>query len=391
MKKMSRGVTADIVYTGNSQAIENGTVEFANDGSIEHIGKNASGKIEKIEKLDGIICPGFVNAHCHLELSHLENKLQSKTGLHSFIQNLQKQREAPISAINYAMQNADNKLRQNGVVAVGDISNSNLSFGIKKTSDIHYHTFIELFGFDKHKSDAIHKKGMALREELKQLQLSGNTTPHSPYSVSENLMKAISSEKTNLPLSIHNQETEEENRMFLNREGKMIEMLESFQLDISNWEHSKTSSIKSYLPHFPINRKLLLVHNTYTTEEDMKWAESLHQNLYWCFCPKANLFIEGRLPQIDNFYKMGLKCTLGTDSLASNDSLSILEEMQCIQKNYPEIPLQELIKWSSWNAAEFLGIEAQFGSIEIGKKPALLHIQFEEEGKLDGAVLSRII
>lgn len=388
---MTRVITADYIYPGNSKPIKNGLVAFSEEGKIVHIGESGSYPSEKLEKLAGIICPAFINTHCHLELSHLKGKVQQKTGLHGFIQNLQTVREAAESSVVDAMELAETEMLQNGIVAVGDISNSTLSFELKKRSRIHFHTFVELFGFNESKTETIFQKGIKVLEELKGKKLSGNLSPHSPYSVSNKLMEKIAMHSKNAPISIHNQETEEENKMFLHKKGKMLEMLESFQNDISNWQHTKSTSLKAFLLGLPKERKLLLVHNTFTSKEDIEWAENIHDQLYWCFCPKANLYIEDCLPQINKFHQAGVKCTLGTDSLASNNTLSILEEMKTIQLNFPDIPFENLLGWACINAAEFLGLDHALGSIEKGKTPGLLHLRNIENGVLEKAQLSRII
>jgi cytosine/adenosine deaminase-related metal-dependent hydrolase len=127
------------------------------------------------------------------------------------------------------------------------------------------------------------------------------------------------------------------------------------------------SSLQSYLQRLSKETPLLLVHNTFTSKEDIDKAENIHQNLYWCFCPKANLFIENRLPNIPQFIEKGVKCALGTDSLASNDTLSIWEEIKTIKEQFPQIPMATLIQWGTLNGAEFLGIEKKYGSFEKGK------------------------
>jgi cytosine/adenosine deaminase-related metal-dependent hydrolase len=90
-----------------------------------------------------------------------------------------------------------------------------------------------------------------------------------------------------------------------------------------------------------------------------------------CLCPKANLYIENRLPNIPLFVNEGMKLTLGTDSLASNDSLSILEEMKTISKHFPQISFETMLNWATKNGAELLGMEKEIGTIEKEKTPGL--------------------
>jgi cytosine/adenosine deaminase-related metal-dependent hydrolase len=93
--------------------------------------------------------------------------------------------------------------------------------------------------------------------------------------------------------------------------------------------------------------------------------------VHWCFCPNANLYIEGRLPKINLFIDQGYDIMLGTDSLASNAGLSILSEMQTIQNHFPAINLNHMLTWATLNGAKFLGIDSTIGSITVGKKPGL--------------------
>ena len=118
-----------------------------------------------------------------------------------------------------------------------------------------------------------------------------------------------------------------------------------------------------------------MVHNTFTTKEDIEWANSQlsvsnSPILFWCTCPNANKFIENKLPNYNYFIEENVRVTIGTDSLASNWSLSILDELKTISKHYPQISLQTLLLWATKNGADFLGFN-QLGTIEKDKKPGL--------------------
>lgn len=372
-----KAYSADLIYTLNGKPIPNGVVEFNEAGVISHIGENSSHASIKVEHIKGFICPGFVNTHCHLELSHLKNKVAEGKQLHHFITDLQQIRAADQKEIEAAIKNADQEMVNNGIVAVGDISNSSDTFDVKTESEIHYHTFIELFGFNPSKAQAVYQSGKKLANELKQKELRNSIVPHSPYSMSAELLQLIANTKDNTPLTIHNQETESENEMFEHKSGALIKMLQNFGNPIHEWEHPNCSSIQSYLSRLPKETPLLLVHNTFSDRKDIEWAERNHSNLFWCFCPNANLYIENRLPNINAFTNADVKCTLGTDSLASNWQLSIWEEIKSIQKYYSHIDLEILLNWGCKNGAEFLGLD-HLGSIAQGKKPGLVQIN---EGK----------
>ena len=115
----------------------------------------------------------------------------------------------------------------------------------------------------------------------------------------------------------------------------------------------------------------MFVHSTFTAKEDIKWAQDFSDKVFWCFCPNANLYIEDALPDYKLFLNAKSDCVIGTDSLASNHQLSVLEEMKAISKKAPEVPTEKLFEWGTINGARMLRYENDFGSIEVGKKPGI--------------------
>lgn len=366
-----RYIQADWIYTLSGEPVKNGIVEVKENGEIENVFsfENFS-ENTKVEKLNGFICPGFVNTHCHLELSHMKGKVAEKTSLPGFITSLQSQRKASSEEIQSAIEKADSEMWHNGIVAVGDICNSEDTIAQKNKSKIYYHSFIELFGFNPISADEIFIRALALSERFR--TLSNSIVPHSPYSVSKELFKKIKSyaQNINKTLTIHNQETPSENELYKSKTGAMAAMLQQFKLDLSAWKNSGLNSLPSIITYFPETNPLILVHNTFTSENDIDVATSKHENLFWCLCPNANLYIENTLPDVNLFRSKNLKITLGTDSLASNHQLSIWEEIKTLQKYFPEIKLNELLIWACRNGAEALQLN-QFGTIEKGKSPGL--------------------
>lgn len=361
----------DILYTGTGVSIPNGMLAIDENQRIVEVGASISAEGVEVEYFEGALCPGFVNTHCHLELSHLKGKVSQKTGIQNFILELQQIRNASEAEKQSAIVAANEEMKTAGVVAVGDISNGDSTQQTKVGSSIYYHTFVELFGFKTPLADSIFEAGQQLKTSFASVGLRSTIVPHSPYTVSEKLFENISGEQNNTPISIHNQESQAENDMYENGNGALVEMMEKFGNDMSSFAVSGKSSVQTYLNRLPKNGPLLLVHNTFTTAKDIEVAENFHSNLFWCFCPKANLYIENRLPNIPLFEEKKVKCTIGTDSLASNNSLSIWEEIQAIQQEFTSISLEILIQWGTQNGAEFLGIEKEYGSFDVGKKPGI--------------------
>jgi aminodeoxyfutalosine deaminase len=376
-----RRISADHIFTINSLPIENGIITIDDEGTILSVDEGPGDK--SVEYYKGIICPGFINTHCHLELSHLRGALSEKKGITGFITELMGMRgKFSEKEIETAIEKAEKEMILNGIVAVGDISNTNSTFKQKAKRNLHYHTFIEIYSMDPEKAKEIFMKGIDLEEQLQQFsrannELSSSIVPHAPYTMSLPLLNLINDHafKNKNILTIHNQESEAESELFISGSGQMYETFKKMGINTDLFRKTGENSLRSTLPYLNKAERILLVHNTFTTSEDIKWAASKHSglkttDLFWCTCPNANLFIENRLPDYKLLIENNTKVTVGTDSLASNWSLSIIDEIKTISKYNPHIPLQDLLKWATKNGAEFLG-RNQLGTIEKGKRPGL--------------------
>src|SRR4030095_54395 len=168
----------------------------------------------------------------------------------------------------------------------------------------------------------------------------------------------------------HNQESEEENKLFSGAQSLFDSFYEKLNLPAPNFKNA-ASSLKAHLKFFPEDVNVLFVHNTASSKDDINYAMNHHPDLYWCFCPNANLYIENKLPAFNNFLPYSFHNCLGTDSLASNNTLSILEEIKTIQRNDTSVSTDELIQWATKNGARFFGWEKELGSIKKGKVPGI--------------------
>lgn len=373
-------ISASYVFPVAGPPIKNGVVGVEIDGTIIHVftlEEAINEGVKDITQYEGLLVPGFVNTHCHLELSHLKGQIETRTGLLGFVQAIMKLRTSDEDAIELAMLRADREMFENGIVAVGDISNQVISRGTKLGSPIYYHTFLEVMGFNPLTAQESIRRAIEFKEKFNPLKVS--IVPHAPYSVSSALFKElrVNGETNDELLSIHNQETEDENLFFERKEGDFLDLYRFLGLDIDFYKPSGKTSLQTYLPMLSDKLKTLLVHNTFTSSADVEFAEAYNPDLYWCLCPNANLYIENRLPDVEMLRNSGAKITLGTDSLASNNRLSIFAEMQTLQINFG-IDFDELLKWATINGAEFLGVQERYGSFEVGKRPGINLIDFEE-------------
>jgi cytosine/adenosine deaminase-related metal-dependent hydrolase len=380
---LMKSFKADYVYPVCADPVKNGIVTVDDSGKIISVTDDkAPPPHTPIETVSGIIVPGFINTHCHTELSHMKDKIIAGGGLISFIKDIMSSRTADQSEILAAAQAADQEMYDNGIVAVGDISNNSITASIKEKSKLYYHTFVEILGFLPDKANELFEKALATAEEFK--PQSTSITAHAPYSVSKELFKLIKQHcdtGTNL-LSIHNQECEDENKFYRYKLGGFIDLYKHLGVDIGYFRPQARNSLQSIIPLLTNRQKVLLVHNTCTNLKDIYFIKRFDRKINWCFCPNANIYIEKRLPKIELFINQGLNITLGTDSLASNNKLCILSEMRTIQQHFPSIGIDTLLKWGTINGAQFLGIDDEKGTIEAGKTPGLNLITGMDGSKL---------
>ena len=376
-----RQISADCIFPVTSTPVNNGILRLTDDAEVIDILKpgDKDYDLNSAEIHEGWLIPGLVNAHCHIELSHLHNTVKEHTGLDGFLEELMLVRESDELTIKQAIQEADAEMWRNGIVAVGDISNSAASFATKNNSPIRYHTFIELFGLNATKAESIFMHGENLLDQLlkNQRNYSGNINPHAPYSVSNPLMEMICKHviSSNGVFSIHNQETQSEEDFFKHGEGIMVNRMQKMGIDLSSFTPTGKTSLQSILNPMSSQKRVLLIHNTFSSESDIIQAESILNDVYWCFCPSANLYIENSLPSIDLFRKHSNKLALGTDSLASNHQLDLVKEMYLLQSHFNDLTCEELIEWGTLRGAEILGFDNDLGSFTAGKKPGCVLIQ----------------
>ncbi len=370
-------ITADYIFPVICPPLKNGVIIYDHLGTIKKVvsGHDFDGSWSDVKKYQGILVPGFINAHTHLELSCLKGQVQTRKGISYFIKQVQEQRKSlsPGELIN-AMQSADTSMRQNGVVAAGDISNSIEGMHVKQKSHIQYYTFIERFGFDTDLAGSVFEEAIEVKETCeKNYNMPASLSPHAPYSTSAGLIALIAEycDRNKLIFSIHNQESNEENIMFKNKSGTLYDQLLQFGVSFDEWNVPGVNSLQAIARLLPEKTNCLLVHNTYTTEPDIQEAIRRNNNIYWILAPRANLYIEDKLPPVHLLRKHSHSIALGTDSLASNHSLSILDEIKTIHAAFPGIRLEELLTWATLNGAKALGYDKSTGSFEPGKTPGI--------------------
>lgn len=355
-----------------------GLVVLDDDGTVIEVRKMEHEE-ESTEFYDGLLVPGFVNSHCHIELSHLKGRFYKGSGMAGFIRQINSLREsspkdARIQALSYQMD----QLYESGVSAMADISNCEESFEAKAISKMYTRTFLEVFGTEPGTARSIVEGVVELNAKASLAGIDAAPTPHSCYTMSPLLLEQVSAHALSAGwLSYHNQESWEEEELLTSGQGPLAEEYRSRSL--STPPVTGKPSLFYFLERLKNagqvrEQKVLLVHNTTTTRDSVKEAIKTISNLYWAICPLSNLFIHKSLPPLAMMVEEGAVITLGTDSLSSNDLLSMTAEIKCLHDYFPSIPLEQIIEWATINGAKFLGKESHMGSIEPGKKPGIVLI-----------------
>lgn len=345
----------------NGKLERNIVVEVDDRGTITNILRcDAIDSMASVEFFPGILIPGMVNCHCHLELSYLKGAIAEGEGYGGFARSIGAVRN------NFTTEErirsarlADAQMWEEGVEAVADIANDDLVMEVKTQSKIEYHTLFEFFG--------LNNRDVEPHFDLANRYPRSFVTPHSTYSVQDEPFRQICTRNSSL-LSIHLLESDAEEGLYHGR-GSLHEWYQrmGWECDFLKYE-SPTGRVAGC-----IDRKcrVLLVHNTRATAEDIATVESHTKNGTWVLCPESNRFISNDRPPVELLRKSGVAIAVGTDSLASARSLSMIENLRLLGNH----PLRELLTWATLNGAKALGIDGMKGSIEIGKRPGLVVIE----------------
>lgn len=365
--------SAQFIFTNCGPPLKRGVITTDDDGTVISA-EDTGGELKEragLEFHNGIIIPGFVNCHCHLELSGLLGRIPSGKGLGGFIYDIMSIRDRTESSI--AALKADRMLSDEGVVLCADVCNTDATFELKTKSRIKYISLLEILGTDPDTAPQRFSETLRLSEAARALGLEYSVVPHSFYSLSLTLLRLVkSATASNRVTSIHFMESGSEAEFLANNSGDIKKTFES------SWPGIKVETVKDHasavLDEITLSGNLILVHNTFTGRSTVRKVRE-RDNIFWCLCPRSNLYIESQLPEVGMLMEEGCRIVTGTDSLASNSSLSILEELKTIQDFFPSIPLETLVSWATLNGARALCEESTFGSIAPGKKPGLLLIQ----------------
>ena len=372
---------ADHVLPGDSASIRDGAVVVDEDNVVLDVGP-ASDLVPihagaTIERVRGVLLPGLVNAHTHVELSAMRGKVLGGRGFVGWVDGLVTQRmEMSPHDDAEAIEAAVDELVRAGTVAVGEITNSLAAVRPLADRGIGGCIFHEVFGQDR---AAVIRRVEGLRAELDERlptwpssDLTYAPAPHTLYTTHEDAVRALleSAKRHGTRTSLHLAEHAAERRAVEHGDGPVPE-----------WLFTRTKQRASFpeLPLFDyadrvgaLSPEVLLVHLTEAKPEEL--ARVAERGAPIVLCPRSNLFIEAKLPPLLSILEAGLEPALGTDSLASNVSLDVLAEAKALHERFPKVPALSLVQMATWNGARALG-RADLGRFAKGTRPGVLAIE----------------
>lgn len=345
-------------------------LEVSADGRVEALRPRRA--TDRPQVHPGCLIPGWVNAHCHLELSALRGDIPEGTGMTGFIGRLFRARAGYAeAALSRAAQQALQAMADRGTVGLGDISNLPVSLAAKQaTPAVKTHTFVETLGLATRQAEARLAQAQALAAQCAQAGLAYSLTPHAPYSVSAELLRRLYALAEG-PLSLHLLESTEEVDLFETGRGPFARFYA--ELDLPYERFAAPDALQHAIADLPAEARMLFVHNVELRPPQLRSLVAGFPHAWFVLCPRANWYIHRRLPPVPAFAAVTDRFCLGTDSLASNYSLDLGEEVAYLLRAFPQLDLHRVVRWATTHGAQALGLGAHLGAFQVGTRPGVLH------------------
>jgi cytosine/adenosine deaminase-related metal-dependent hydrolase len=376
----ARAVHADAIVVGDGAPIRDGAVVVDGDGEVKAVG--TAGEILPkhagilVERIRGVLLPGLVNAHTHVELSAYRGKVAGGRGFVDWVDRFiglrgEMHAEEELDGIGRGVA----ELEAACTAAVGDVTNTLAAVHSLSRAGIAGCVFHEVFGVNRAQAMA---RVEGLKAELEEKagpwptwELAYAPAPHTLYTTHADAVRALleSARTYGARTSLHLAEHPGERRAIEHADGPVVTWLTARLRSGLEWPKvplfDYAASLGALSPH------VALVHLTDAREDELRRVAESGASVV--LCPRSNLYIEGKLPPLLAARAAGLAPALGTDSLASNASLDVLAEARALHDRFPAVPARELLAMATWNGARALGRE-DLGRIAKGARPGIAAI-----------------
>lgn len=345
------------------------------NGRIAAVGgdQEAAPASETSETVDGVVLPGLVNAHAHLELSWMRGQVSPAPSMPQWVERLMALRRTVGHEPPEPIREAILEARAAGTALVGDITNTFAAYEPLADSELAAAVFRELLGFAVTDPAPVLAAVRAQVDALTPIAwLRPTIVPHAPYSVAPALLQAIAQETGDAPLSIHLAESAEEVEFLRTGEGPWRALLQSLKVWNEAWRPPGTSPV-AYLESLGlVTRRLVAVHGVQLADGELRTLAAAGATVVTC--PRSNRWTGAGLPPVERFYASGVRVAVGTDSLASVEDLNLFAELALMRELAPSVPAAKLLESATLRGAEALGFGSELGTIERGKRAELIEV-----------------
>jgi cytosine/adenosine deaminase-related metal-dependent hydrolase len=380
------------VYSPGSPTVENGAVAIQ-EGKIVEAGKwplrGWTGEVEDLGEV--ILMPGLINAHCHLDYTLFRSAIGPQKSFADWIRRINALK-ASVRDEEYlsSIQRGFNELITYGTTSVLNIEAFPELLPLLPPPPIRTWWFWELLDIRSRIETEKLLQGVLHLFDRRTQWLGGcGLSPHAPYTASIPLYKLASqcAQLRQLPFTTHVAESREEYAMFAQASGTLYEFLSRIGRDMSDCDgrtplgHLITSD--ALPPH------AILAHVNEVADSDYELLARWGKPLHVVHCPKSHHFFQHTRFPYEALRKAGVNIVLGTDSLASNDSLNLFAEMRTFHHGHPDVPIGEILRMVTTAAAEALQMPEKLGQIRSGAHADLISIPFDgNENKIEEAILA---
>ena len=328
------------------------------------------------------VMPGLVNVHTHLELSYLRGRVPPAERFTDWVRvlmALRRQYADPADAeIVTSARAAIAQARASGTALVGDVANTLITVPLLREAEVPALVFQELIGFSLADPDARVASAVSAASSVAGVagpDVRMTIAPHAPYSVSPALFRSIRSQldRSDVPVtSVHVGESVEETEFLGEGTGPLRALLEELGVWSADWRAPGLTSVRYLSDLGFLDRDVLAVHGVQCDGADLSQLASLGATIG--SCPRSNRYVGVGSPPLEAFYAMDVEVAFGTDSLASVADLNLFSELREARRVAPRVPARELLKSATLKGARALGRADDFGSIEPGKRAALIAV-----------------
>jgi aminodeoxyfutalosine deaminase len=348
--------------------IKEDTIYFA--GSSDDLPEAARSDAE-VYQIEGVIFPGLVNAHCHLELSHLENLPYPGEFVAWIRQVLAKKYQNDDEPPDRAMARGILQSLLGGTTTIGDHISCDGELEALLRSPLRGRAFIEILGVVEQVAEDLCENSFALAQALASPnhKISLHPSPHSVHALYPAVLKKILSKDHDL-VSIHLGESEAEQEYFSESKGAMAELIRERG---SPLPPSATSALAVLEQEGFLDNRILSVHGNYFTDDELKLCAKRGVSIV--HCPRSHQYFEHRPFPMDQAKKYGVNVALGTDSLASASSLSMLEVLRGARENFPQLTPNDIFSMATAHGAKALKLSQQIGAVVSGKKADIIGVR----------------